>query len=134
MNQPWKVILAFVGVFVAGAICGGPLAGWVIARAQDNRPAFADRTMHRFEKELVLTEAQKEKVFPILTRAQKDWRQLRQDNVRNMMVVIDRMHEELSAELTPEQRVKLEVMRKEFRARAERFRGRVNDRERRRSD
>ena len=26
MSQPWKVILAFAGVFLAGAIAGGPLA------------------------------------------------------------------------------------------------------------
>jgi hypothetical protein len=125
MNQPWKVILAFAGVFVAGAICGGPLTGWIRERQQENRPPFAERTMRRFEHELKLTDAQKERVMPILLRAQTEWRQARQENVKVLTGVIDRMHTDLSAELSPEQRIRLEEMRKEFKVRAERFRGRV---------
>jgi len=132
MNTPWKVILAFAGVFVAGAIFGGPFADWIKELRQNNRPPFAERTMARFEKEFELTEAQKEKIMPILVRAQKDWRQLRHDNVRNLTALVDRMHLELSAELTPDQQKKLEGISKEFRSRAERFRGRVLDQERRR--
>jgi hypothetical protein len=131
MNQPWKVVLAFVGVFVAGAICGGPLAGWLRERQQAHRPAFAERTMRRFEHELKLTETQKERVLPILLRAQQEWRQARQENVKVLTGVIDRMHTDLSAELAPEQQARLEEMRKEFRSRAERFRGRVTEPDRR---
>jgi hypothetical protein len=134
MNSPWKVILAFVAVFIAGVLCGGPVFGWIREKQQENRPGFAERTMHRFDKELGLTAAQKEKVEPILLRAQQDWRQLRQDNMRGITGLIDRMHEELSAELTPEQRVKLEKVRSEFRARAERFRGRTPESDHRRPD
>jgi len=130
MNQPWKVIVAFLGVFLAGLICGGPLAGWLRERHHENRPPFAERTMRRFERELNLTEVQKERIEPILLRAQNDWREFRQQNVRNLTGVVERMHVELSAELNPEQRVKLEDIRKEFRARAEQFRGRVGNRDR----
>ncbi len=87
--------------------------------------------MHRFERELKLTETQKERVLPILLRAQQEWRQARQDNVKVLTAVIDRMHTDLSAELAPEQQARLEEMRKEFRARAERFRGRPTDPDRR---
>ena len=131
MNQPWKVILAFLAVFVAGMICGGPLLGWVVQRREANRPPFAERTMRRFEKDLHLTQAQKEKIEPILLRTQKDWRQFRQDNMRNLTSVIDRMHLEISAELTPEQRNRLEAISAEIRARAERFRSRFHEPERR---
>jgi hypothetical protein len=130
MNQPWKVVLAFVAVFVAGLICGGPLLNWAKERLQENRPPFAERTMRRFEKELELTEAQKERITPILQRTQTDWRQFRQDNMRNLVGVIDRMHVDVAAELNPDQRGKLEVISNEFRKRAERFRGRVHDQER----
>jgi hypothetical protein len=134
MNSPWKVILAFAGVFIAGVLCGGPVFGWIRERQQENRPGFAERTMQRYEKELGLTAAQKEKILPILVRTQKDWRQLRQDNMRSITGLIDHMHEELLAELTPEQRVKMEAMRKEFRSRAERFRGRGLEGDRHRPD
>jgi hypothetical protein len=129
MNKPWKVILAFAGVFVAGVICGGPLLDRIRARAEAKRPPFAERTMKRFEKEFNLTAEQKQKIEPILLRAQKDWRQFRQDNMRNLTGVIDRMHVELAAELTPDQRGKLEKISNEFRARAERFRGRIREQE-----
>lgn len=134
MNQPWKVVLAFVAVFVAGLVCGGPLLTRVKERQQESRPPFAERTMQRFEKELQLTEAQKERIAPILQRTQTDWRQFRQDNMRNLTGVIDRMHADIAAELNPEQRGKLEEISNEFRQRAERFRGRVRNQERPRSD
>jgi hypothetical protein len=130
MNQPWKVVLAFVSVFVAGLVCGGPLLNWAKERLQENRPAFAERTMRRFEKDLELTEAQKERIAPILQRSQTDWRRFRQENMRNLIGVIDRMHVEIAAELNPEQRGRLEEISNEFRKRAERFRGRVRDQER----
>ena len=129
MNQPWKVILVFVGVFLAGVICGGPVLDWVRERSDAKRPPFAERTMRRFEKELNLTEVQKEKIGPILLRTQTQWRQFRQENVRNLMGVIDRMHSDVAAELAPEQRVKLEAISNEFRTRAERFRGRIREQE-----
>lgn len=87
--------------------------------------------MRRFEHELKLTETQKERVLPILLRAQQEWRQARQENVKVLTGVIDRMHTDLSAELAPEQQARLEEMRKEFRSRAERFRGRVTEPDRR---
>jgi predicted amidophosphoribosyltransferase len=124
MNQPWKVILAFAGVFVAGAICGGPLADWARKWHHQNRPPFAERTMRRFERELHLTPEQKEKIAPILRRAQTDWKQFRQENFRNLTGVLERMHVELSAELDATQRQKLEGISQELRARAEQFRGR----------
>lgn len=131
MNQPWKVIVAFLGVFVAGIICGGPLAIWLRDRQLDNRPAFAERTMQRFERELKLTEEQKKRILPILLKTQREWRQARQENMRSMTAMLDKMHTELAAELTPEQREQLEKMRAEFRSRAEHFRGRFTDRDHR---
>ena len=129
MNAQWKVILAFSGVFVAGVVCGGPLLDQVRARMEANRPPFAERTMKRFEKEFNLTAEQKQRIEPILLRAQKDWRQFRQDNMRNLTGVIDRMHVELAAELTPDQRGRVEEISNEFRARAERYRGRIREQE-----
>jgi len=129
MNQPWKVVLSFTAIFIAGMMCGGPVLEWVRERLRENRPPFAERTMQRFVKEFNLTEEQKQKIEPILLRTQRDWRQYRQDNVRNLVGVIDRMHVDVAAELTPEQRGRLTEISNEFRARAESFRGRIREQE-----
>lgn len=124
MNQRWKVILAFVGVFLAGVICSEPLTRWLLVHRQQNRPPFAERTMRRFEHELRLTGEQKARISPILDRVQEDWRRTRADNVRNLTAIIDRMHADIATELSTEQRAKLEQMTREFKQRAERLRGR----------
>ena len=129
MNKPWKIILVFAGVFLAGAIFGGPLMGWYRNYQLERRPPFAERTMERYQRELKITAAQEERIRPILLRMQNEWRRLRQENVRNLSAVVDQMHREVAAELTPEQQTKLEEMRQELRLRTERLRGRVRERE-----
>ena len=124
MNQRWKVILVFVGVFLAGAICGGPVAMRFMGPPRPGgRPGgMRPQVMERLERELKLTDAQKEKVRPVVLRAQGETEQMRRENIRNIAAVMDRMHAEIAAELTPAQRIKLEEMRKRFRERAERVR------------
>lgn len=49
MDVPWKVILAFVGVFIAGAIFGGGFTLGVSARRVTNvPPQAADRSVAQF--------------------------------------------------------------------------------------
>lgn len=131
MNKPWKVGLVFVGVFLAGVLCGGPLVVRWQNYQNENRPPFIERTLARYERDLGITAAQKEKIRPILLSIQKEWRQLRQNNVRQLQAVVDRMHDGVAAELTPEQHAKLEEMRKETHQRTELLRGRQHDREER---
>jgi len=131
MNQRLKVIFIFTGVFVAGAVCGGPLVGRFLRPDRPEwRRGMRPQVLERLEEDLSLTAAQKEKVRPVVMRAQEEMQRLRRENVRNLAVVMDRMHTEISAELTPEQRVKLEDMRKRFRERAERVRGEFRDMDR----
>ena len=131
MNQRLKVILIFTGVFVAGAVCGGPLVGRFLRSDRPEwRRGLRPQVLERLEEDLGLTAAQKEKVRPVVMRAQEEMQRLRRENVRNLAVVMDRMHTEISAELSPEQRVKLEDMRKRFRERAERVRGEFRDMDR----
>lgn len=129
MNKPWKVILVFAGVFLSGVICGGPLLEWYKHQREERRPPFVERTMERYQRELKITAEQEAEIRPILLRVRAKWRQARDENVRTLTEIVDHMHLEVAAELTPEQQVKLEEMRKELRARAERLRGRVRDRE-----
>lgn len=123
MNRRLKVILVFVGVFLAGAISGGAIAMRVL---KSDRPDWRRGTrlqlMDRLVEELKLTEAQREKISPIVVRAQEETQALRRESLLAIAVVMDRMHADMGVELTPEQRVKLEEMRKRFRERAERMR------------
>ena len=70
--------------------------------------------MDRFTKQLDLTPVQQEKIRPILLQAQQETQRLRKDNMKAIMEVMDRTHAAVAAELTPEQRVKQDAMRKHF--------------------
>lgn len=132
MSQPWKVILAFAGVFLAGAIAGGPLALRLLRydgpeyRRTSSR-GLGPEIMRHFTERLDLTPEQKEKIRPIIQRAQAETQRLRRENIRNLAATIEQMHSEIAAELTPAQREKLDEMRKRMRERAERFRNEFRD-------
>jgi Spy/CpxP family protein refolding chaperone len=107
MNNLWKVILAFIVVFLAGAICGRPVLNRLL------EPPHVSM-MDRFTKQLSLTPIQQEKIRPIVLQAQQETQRLRKENMKAFMEVMDRTHAAISAELTPEQRVKQDAMRKRF--------------------
>ncbi len=125
MNKPWKVILAFLGVFLAGAVFGGFLslrvARHFFESAKPRGPVpleqFSPQMFKRLAEKLELTPEQKEKIRPILKQTEEEMRRLRQSGMRESMAVADRMHDEVSALLTPEQKAKLESMKREMRER-----------------
>lgn len=149
MDTPWKVVTAFLGVFIAGAVFGGvfslrasgrriqaapqPVAQMPAAehaRRQVAGPQLAPgaaaaranpitpQLMRQFTKSLSLTAEQREKVQPIVGRAGEDFQRLRdeearrrQENLADVARVNERMYADVSALLTPEQRVELQAMR-----------------------
>jgi Spy/CpxP family protein refolding chaperone len=126
MNKPWVVILAFLGVFVAGTV-SGTLLGARYGRQifPRNRPSggnYSSQLMQRFSEQLNLSADQTEKIRPIVERAQAENQRLRRENVQQMTKVMDEMHTQIAEILTPEQRVKLDELRKRFRERSERIR------------
>ena len=131
MEKPWKVIVAFVGVFVAGGIFGAALAlRWAGPPRGAHRPGIGElHMMDRLSLELLLTPEQKQKIAPIVARAEAETRRLRRESVQSFRAVMERANTEIAAELTPEQRAKLDNMRKRFRERIERFRMRERERQ-----
>ncbi len=123
MDPSWKAILAFAGVFVAGGLCGVALS-YRLPHAPHPRPHI----MQRLERDLALTDAQKEKIEPMVHRAQEDVQRLRRENIRSIGAVMEKLQSDIAAELTPEQRVKQDAMRKRFRERVERMRAEFRDR------
>lgn len=135
MEKSWKVILAFAGVFVAGGICGGLVAMradrlFRPAGKSPGQQAYWPQMMQRLETKLSLTAEQKETVRPIMVRTQEEVQGMRRENVANVSRAMDRMHAEIGEHLTPEQRVKLDEMRKKLRERVERERREKRDGER----
>ncbi len=171
MEKPWKVIVAFIGVFIAGSVFGALLAlrlnkqrelqlppRYVVQpvpqtpSAQATPPATATSAagtpaqtqattpqgqvagvrpnpnsasavaptlpptmavqapplMRRYVDKLDLTPEQKERVNPLIVRATNDIRRQQQTNLRETGVILAHLQEDISRELTPAQRAKLE--------------------------
>ncbi len=121
MNKPWKVILAFVSVFLAGAIFGGlllmrfnPRGGSPPKRpnASANQPPPGGGAMPSLLRNLMarldLTQEQKAKILPVVDRAEEELRKVRQDSFHESGLILKRLYDDLNSDLTPEQRKKLE--------------------------
>jgi len=125
MNRPWKVILAFIGVFVAGAVFGGFLSlrfapermGMMRLQRATPMEQFTPQIFKHLSKRLDLTEAQKEKIRPIIRQADAEMRRLRLAGAREAIGVAEHMHEQVAALLTPEQLRELDNLKREMRER-----------------
>jgi hypothetical protein len=153
MEKPWKVVFAFVAVFIAGAVFGGLFT----LRASGGRrpPGFAmfDRNgggprgsdqgrwqgqkqgpgsfagqgqnqagmlFGRLDQRLKLTDDQREKIRPVVAKAVDEMQRLGRENLQNTTRIAERMHLDISAFLTPEQRGTLEDMKTQMHERVRR--------------
>jgi Spy/CpxP family protein refolding chaperone len=115
MNKTWKVVLAFTAVFLAGAIFGGLLAMGAGPRLAQRRgapalPAMPPAVLRHMADRLELTNEQKEKIRPLVDRAEEEIRQLRQVSIKETGLILRRLQQTLAVELNPDQRKKLEKM------------------------
>lgn len=157
MDKPWKVIFAFLGVFMAGAVFGGlftlrasakrfaselelsraanPPPTVVVKESSPTAPVTPPATapaqapakatpspqdrhvalqMRQLVQRLNPTSEQQKLIRTIVSRMNDDLRRLERDLWQDTTRVTDRMYEDLSAVLTPEQRTQLEKMRQEM--------------------
>lgn len=140
MDKPWKVLLAFIGVFIAGAVFGGlftlratgkrlaqPVAPKTAVPAQvqsaaPKAPANpGPAIMRQFTRKLKPTPEQREKIEPLITRAGEDLQRIGavqqaqwRENLENSTRVYERLYEDVSGWLTPEQRIELAEMRRQW--------------------
>ena len=139
MARTWQVILATIVIFVAGLVTGGATALGVVRWAGHHRGvnpgafgpgfqrqgqmmAFGPMLMRRFESRLNLTDDQKAKIMPIVKRTAADLgRDLHEVQLR-AAAAIEKMQDEISGYLTPEQRAKFDELVAEQRARFQQFR------------
>jgi Spy/CpxP family protein refolding chaperone len=141
MDKSWRVILAFLGIFVAGTVTGGLIALRVAQKVADRRPPpptlqqgppqIGVQLLRRFAEQLNLSKAQRDKIRPIELRAGEELRRLRRETQQSNELIIDRLRDDIAAELTPEQRTRFEELHTKAR---DRFKQYLLDQERNRRD
>ena len=119
----WKTIGYAVAIFAAGGISGGALgvyetkSGLMGQRDQE----VAGRIMRRLQTRLALTPDQVGKITPIVQGAASDIHAIRRQSIQRIITVLDTAYGQISAVLTPDQRVKLDQMQKERREMMQRW-------------
>ena len=112
----WKIIGYAAAIFIAGGISGGALGVYetksnllVPPREQE----MALRIRDRFQARLGLSPDQIAKITPIIDSAAAELHSIHMETNERTNKVFDDSYTQIAAVLTPEQRTKLEQMRKE---------------------
>lgn len=124
MDKPWKVILAFTGIFLAGILVGGLVTlrwGKNFAQRLPMSEQYGPQLMRRLVTQLDLTPEQQAKVKPIVDQAAEELHQLRRTTQRTSAAVLVRMQGEIAALLTPAQKIKFDEQVTQQRERWERL-------------
>lgn len=124
-----KIILAMVGIFVAGAVVGGLATdAWrKHTRARFTAREFSERHFQRMVDYLELTDEQVERIRPMMTEFADQIKGVRRESFGEIREIFDQMNSHLVAELTPEQLVLHRQMMDRMRARFERAAKRRGD-------
>ncbi len=118
MNQPWKVIVVLLGIFLAGGVTGGFVTARVCKNKLLNRPVpeeWAPRTLKRLVEHLELTPDQQEQIRPIVRRHMEELNRVRNRSMVETQTVVEGMQREIFDQLTAEQRPKYEQLNRELR-------------------
>jgi Spy/CpxP family protein refolding chaperone len=120
MNQAlkWKLIAGFILVFVAGGISGAFLGG-LYARhlffGFHDPEKIGARMKERLRAELNLTPEQAAKISPIIDNTAIQLREIRRETARRVHETIAESHRQMAANLTDEQRQKLQQIEERHR-------------------
>lgn len=113
-------MLAFVGIFVAGAVTG-TFWGVPVIRYFSPRPPppeqFAQRIMNDLTAGLALTPDQCAKIAPIVQQTAEDVRKARREAYKATSGIIDAMYVSIAKDLTADQRLRLQEMQAKDKAR-----------------
>src|ERR1700747_3687055 len=114
----WKLITGFILVFVAGGISGAFLGGLYAQHHffELHRPELiAGRMKERLRAELNLTPEQVAKISPIIDKTAAQLRDIRRETGRRVHETIAEAHRQMAANLTDEQRQKLQQIEERHR-------------------
>jgi len=128
----WKLIAGFLLVFIAGGVTGAFVAAVTTRHflfAASHHGMAAERMRARRKTELNLTPEQLAKISPIIDKTAAELEDIRKDTARRVHQTFSEAHQQIAADLTPEQREKLEQMRARHHRWMHRFHGRRGPRE-----
>jgi len=114
----WKLVSGFVLVFVAGGIAGAALGGFYAQHLffDVHHPRrVSDRMKERLRAELSLTPEQVAKISPIADKTDAQLQEIRRDTGRRVHEIMAEAHKEIAANLTDEQRQKLQQIEERHR-------------------
>src|SRR6266567_6705654 len=114
----WKLIAGFLLVFVAGGITGAFVGGSYARHHffELHRPERIGAQMkERLRAELNLTPEQVAKISPIIDKTAEQLRDIRRDTARRVHETIAEAHRQMAANLTDEQRQKLQQIQERHR-------------------
>ncbi|MCC6414531.1 MAG: hypothetical protein IT582_01280 [Opitutaceae bacterium] len=120
MNKTWKVIVAFLGVFIAGGVIGGVLSLRLVrehARERRTMDRFEPMAMKRYVERLGLTDEQRARVREIVRATDTELRRLRGEGFKATVAAGEEMNTRIEQLLTAEQKVRLEKIKQEMRER-----------------
>src|SRR5205814_6608610 len=114
----WKLIAGLLLVFVAGGITGMALGGLYARHLffEFHHPRLVGvRMKERLRTELSLTPEQVAKVSPIVDKTAAQLQEIRRDTGRRVHDIMAEAHKEIAANLTDEQRKKLQQIEERHR-------------------
>ena len=114
----WKLIAGFLLVFVAGGITGAFVGGSYARRHffELHHPERIGAQMQdRLRSELNLTPEQLAKISPIIDKTASQLRDIRRDTGQRVHQVMAEAHRQMAANLTDEQREKLQQIEERHR-------------------
>jgi len=107
----WKLIGGFILVFIAGGITGvffGGLHARHVFFEFHHPELIGIRMKEELRRELNLTPEQVAKISPIIDKTAAQLKQIRRDTGRRVHEIMMEAHREMAANLTDEQRLKLQ--------------------------
>jgi len=140
MAKTWQVVLATIAIFVAGLVAGGAtalgLVRWVASHPRANAGVLAElglrqpqgplgfspQLMRTFAKQLDLTDEQRARIGPIVRRTASELARNRREVQLASALAIEKMQDDVSEYLTPDQRSKFDELIARQRARLQQFR------------
>jgi Spy/CpxP family protein refolding chaperone len=111
-----KAVAYVVSIFLVGGITGGVVAVGVNRHSQSAPPHSHDIATHmrnRLTSSLDLTPGQLQQVNPILEKSSEEIQKIHAETMERVGSVMTGSYDQISALLTPEQKVKLEQMQME---------------------
>ena len=107
----WKLISGFLLVFIAGGVTGAFFSAMMARHFFPPRHGIVAQHMReRLRHELNLTPEQVKKITPAIERSATELERIRLASARRVRQTFQETHDEISENLTDEQRVRLQHM------------------------